>query len=238
MWWRAGKWRTHQRCSKWPAWLSSLFLRVPPRWFPADFVSVLHRQGVKGHKNGAGRPSLTPLAAFSASAGLGCPTLDSRFGRRVAAVGWTLLLLPPPPRLGSGPVSSSLLGLRGLGAACSSSSASPAQPSGTPHNPSRFPFLPSANLQHRGAAPAAPENQDDHPGVLQPHQLDSDSNLLLPYLGLFRPRVQHCRILRGSEAGLFISLQIISPPLMHSTVRHAEVFSGEVSTGSQMITCG
>lgn len=174
--------------------------------------------GVKGYKNGAGRPSFTPLATFSASTGLRCPAPDSRFSRGEAPIVWTLLLLPPPPRLGSSPISSSLLGLRGLGPVCSVSSASLAQPPRSRRNPPHFPFLPPANLQHRGATPAASENQNDHSGVLQPHQLGSDSNLLLPYLGLFRPRVQHHRVLRRSEAGWFISLGVTYPPLMNSAV--------------------
>lgn len=173
----------------------------------------------KGHKNGAGRPSFTALATFSASTGLGRPAPESQFGRGEAPIVWTLLLLPPPPRLGSSPISSSLLGLRGLGPVCSGSSASLAQPPGSRLNPPHFPFLPPANLQHRGATPAASENQNDHSGVLQPHQLGSDSNLLLPYLGLFRPRVQHHRVLRRSEAGWFISLGVTYPPLMNSAVK-------------------
>lgn len=160
---------------------------------------------MKGHKDGAGRTSFIPLTAISASARLGRPTPEPWFGRGEAAMAWILLLLPPPPWFGNDPISSSLLG---LGAASSGSWASPAQPSGAPCNPPRLLFLLSANLQHGGSAPAAPENQDDHSGVPQPHQLGSDSNLLLPYLGLFRPRVQHRRILRGSEAGFFSCVQV------------------------------
>lgn len=90
-------------------------------------------------------------------------------------------------RLGSGaaPFPRSLLGLRGLGPVCSVSSASLAQPPRSRRNPPHFPFLPPANLQHRGAA-AASENQNDHSGVLQPHQLGSDSEFTPSYLGLFR----------------------------------------------------
>lgn len=136
-----------------------------------SFDTAQTRTGVKSHKNGAGRSSFAPLAALSAAVRRARSTPDSQCSRGEATVGWTLLLLPPPPWLRSGPVSSSRLV---LGAARSGPAASSAQPSGTPRRLLCFPCLPSARLQRGGAAPAAPENQDDHSGILQPHQLGSD----------------------------------------------------------------
>lgn len=189
-----------------PAVLFSLFSEpgvggsFPPTFFP----TCTSKHGVKGHKDGAGRSSFTSLALLWASALRSCQTLCLWCSRSEGAVGWTMLLLPPPPpRLENGPFPFSRLGLCGLPTACSGTPASPAKPSGTGRSPPRVPSRRLAQLQHWGAAPATPENQDAHSGLLQPHQLDSDSHLRLPYLGLFRQRVQHHRILRGSEAGLY-----------------------------------
>lgn len=188
--------RTHQR---WQQQAGFTLRSLSPN--PSNVVS--HRlyfgtaqasTEVKGRKDGAGRSAFSPLAALSAMAWRGRPAPDSGCSPGEAALGWTLLFLPPPPRLGSS------------SAACSGAPSSAAPLSGALCSSPRFPRRPSARLQHRGAASAAPENQDGHSGVLQPHQLDSDSNLRLPYLGPFRPRVQHRRILRGSEAGLFLLL--------------------------------
>lgn len=202
--------RTHQRWQQQASFtLQSLSLNpakvVSYRLF---FSTAQASTEVKGHKNGAGRSTISPLAALSAVAWWGCLAPDSGCSRGEAVLGWTLLFLPPPPRLGNDPISSSHFVFGSFSAACSGALSSPAQPSGALRSSPRFPCLPSAQLQHRGAAPAAPENQDDHSGVLQPHQLDSDSNLLLPYLGLFRPRVQHRRIFRGSEAGFCSCVQV------------------------------
>lgn len=201
-----------------PVLLSSLFLRTSAG-FPRTFFrySTSKRRGERS-QDGAGRSSSTPLATLSAVARRGLRTPDSGCSRGEAAVDWSLLFLPPPPWLGNDPISSSHLGFGSLGVACLGPPASPAQPAGTLRVPPLLPCLPSAQLQHRGAASAAPENQDDNSGVLQPHQLDSDSNLRLPYLGLFRPRVQHRGILRGSETGLFISPGLNCLSFMHSAI--------------------
>lgn len=199
--WKTGMGMTHRR---WQQGASFNLQALSPN--PAEAVS--HRlsfgaaqagTGVKGHKDGARRSAAAPVAALSACARRGGPTPAS-------GCGWTLLLLPSPPGLGRGPVSSRPWGPGGLGAVCPATPASPALGSGTRRGPLRAPRVPRAQLQHRGAAAAAPEDQDDRPGLLQPHQLGADSNLRLPYLGLFRPGVQHRRVLGGSEAGVFLSL--------------------------------
>lgn len=174
-----------------------------------SFTTAQASLGVKGQENGAGRSSFIPPAVPSAAAWQSRVRLGRRRSRGGAAVGGTVLHLPPPPRLGDSPLSSSHWRLGGLGAACS-------RRPGTRRRPLGFPRLSAAQLRHRGEAAAAPENQDNYFGSLQPHQLASDSNLRLPYLGLFRPRIQHGRILRGGEAGWFVSLGLTRPPLPHS----------------------
>lgn len=217
LWWRAEKGRIHQRWQQQPARHSSLFLRTSLGWFHTTYFprcTGKHR----GERSQKWRwPSVFyPACYFLGSLPAALPGLDSVQPRWSAHCLTFAASAAAAFGSGAAPFPESL-GLRALAL----SARYPQRPLLSPLEVAAilptFPSWPLANLQHRGATPAASEPKWSFWGFSNPINC-LDSNLLLPYLGLFRPRVQHHRVLRRSEAGWFISLGVTYPPLMNSAV--------------------